>query len=72
MAYLAGAQKAKDLDSIRKETKLGENTEAIRLRRKADSFTKAHLTVGLDNATPRYGRKPVGWPGTGSPTLPRR
>lgn len=40
------------LDQFNKETKVGENKEAIRLLREADIFVEAQFIVGLDNETP--------------------
>ncbi len=40
------------LDRFNKETKVGENKEAIRLLREADIFVEAQFIVGLDNETP--------------------
>ncbi len=40
------------LDVFNKETKVGENKEAIRLLREADIFVEAQFIVGLDNETP--------------------
>lgn len=39
------------LDQFNKETKVGENKEAIRLLREADIFVEAQFIVGLDNET---------------------
>ncbi len=39
------------LDVFNKETKVGENKEAIRLLREADIFVEAQFIVGLDNET---------------------
>lgn len=39
------------LDRFNKETKVGENKEAIRLLREADIFVEAQFIVGLDNET---------------------
>jgi len=39
------------LDLFNKETKVGNNKEAIRLLREADIFTEAQFIVGLDNET---------------------
>ncbi len=39
------------LDQFNKETKVGENKEAIRLLRDADIFVEAQFIVGLDNET---------------------